>query len=115
MKKYGSTIARNYYTFTEIYHDEWFDGTINNLKDNPFEISSAEAFKKQDGFTLRESISYNYLCYLLFHNLKKTNVFQHLTKLQDKTWVKNAGIAILTESNKSCIFCWVVLRFYLQT
>ena len=87
MKKYGSTIARNYYTSTELYHDEWFDGTINNLKDNPFEISSAEAFKKQDGFTLRESISYNYLCYLLFHNLKKTNVFQHLTKLQDKTYI----------------------------
>ena len=86
MKKYGSTIARNYYTFTEVY-DEWFDTAVNNLKDTPFKIDSVEAFKKQDGFTLRESVSYNYLCYLLFYNLKKTNVFQHITKLKDKTYL----------------------------
>ena len=87
MEKYGSTIARNYYTFTEIYHDEWFDGTINNLKDISFKIDSKEAFKKQDGFTLRESIAYNYLCYLLFYNLKKTNSFQHIEKLKDTAYL----------------------------
>ena len=62
IKKYGSTIARNFYTFTEMYHDEWFDVAVNNLKISPFKIDSEEAFKKQDGFTLKESISYNYLC-----------------------------------------------------
>ena len=87
IKKYGSTIARNYYTFAEIFHDEWFDGAINNLKDNPFKIDSSEVFKKQDGFTLKESINYNYLCYLLFFNLKKTNIFQHITKLNDKSYL----------------------------
>ena len=87
MKKYGSTIAKNYYTFTKIHHDEWFDETINNLKDSPFKIDSTEVFKKQDELTLEESISYNYLCYLLFYNLKKTNTFQHLNKLKDKAYL----------------------------
>ena len=88
IKKYGSTIAKNYYTFTSINHDEWFDGTIDNLKNNPFKIESTELFKKQDGLTLQESISYNYLCYLLFYNLKKTSSFIHLNKLQDKGYLE---------------------------
>ena len=87
MKKYGSTIARNYYTFAEMYHDEWFEEVINNLKNSPFKIDSIEAFKKQDDFSLVESITYNYLCYLLFYNLKKTDAFQHITKLNDKTYL----------------------------
>ena len=87
VKKYGSTIAKNYYTFTEISHDEWFDQAINNLKNSPFKIDSIEAFKKQDGLKLNESIGYNYLCYILFYNLKKTDVFQHIEKLNDKTYL----------------------------
>ena len=87
MKKYGSTIAKDYYTFTEMYHDEWFDEIINNLKDNPYKIDSTEAFKKQDDFSLKESVTYNYLCYLLFYSLKKTDAFQHITKLNDKTYL----------------------------
>lgn len=87
IKKYGSSIAKNYYTFTEITHDEWFDEAINKLKDNPFKIDSSEAFKKHDGLKLYESIGYNYLCYILFYNLKKTNMFQHISKLNDKTYL----------------------------
>jgi putative sugar O-methyltransferase len=87
IKKFGSTIAKNYYTFTEIYHDEWFDGAVNNIKDNSFKIDSKEAFKKQDGFSLKESISYNYLCYLLFYNLKKTDAYHHIKNLNDKTYL----------------------------
>ena len=88
IKKYGSTIARNYYTFTSINHDEWLDKTINNLRNNPFKINSTELFKKQDGFSLQESINYNYLCYLLYFNLKKTNSFAYFNKLKDKTYLK---------------------------
>ena len=87
IKKYGSTIATNYYTFTKIYHDEWFAEAINTLKDTPFKIDSDEVFKKQNHFTLEESLSYNYLCYILFYNLKKTNSFQHISKLNDKTYL----------------------------
>ena len=86
-KKYGSTVARSYYTFTEMYHDEWFDEIINNLKSSPYKIDSIEAFKKQDGFSLKESVTYNYLCYLLFYTLKKTDTFQHIKKLNDKTYL----------------------------
>jgi len=99
IKKYGSTIARNFYTFTEMYHDEWFDVAVNNLKISPFKIDSEEAFKKQDGFTLKESISYNYLCYLLFYNLKKTNSFQYLNKLKDQTYIKFNDPCIKIENN----------------
>ena len=34
VNKYGSTIAKNYYTFTELHHDEWFEQLVNNLKNN---------------------------------------------------------------------------------
>ena len=88
IKKYGSTIARDYYTFTKIYDDKLFDETIDNLKDTPFKINSIELFKKQDGFTLEESINYNYICYLLFYNLKKTDNFQNLNKLKDNTYLE---------------------------
>tara|TARA_B100000780_G_C21098835_1_gene443331 strand:+ start:716 stop:1822 length:1107 start_codon:yes stop_codon:yes gene_type:complete len=87
MKKYGSTIARNYYTITEVYNDEWLDGMLESVKNHPFKIDSTEAFKKHDGLTYNESISYNYICYLLFYNLKKTNVFQHINQLKDKTYL----------------------------
>ena len=87
IKKYGSTIARNYYTFTEIINDELINETVNNLKNYPFKIDSVNFFKKHDGFTLTESITVNYLCYLLFYNLKKTKIFEHINKLQDKTYL----------------------------
>ena len=66
-----------------MHHDEWFDEIINNLKNNPYKIDSAELFKKQDGFSLKESITYNYLdCYLLFYSLKKTNTLSAYFKTQ---------------------------------
>ena len=46
IKKYGSTIAKNYYTFTELHHDEWFEELVNNTKENPFNINSNNIFKK---------------------------------------------------------------------
>lgn len=86
IKKYGSTVARNYYTFTEM-SNEGFDEIIDNLKDNPFKMDSAQIFKKQDEISLRESITYNCFCYLLFYTLKKTSTFQHISKLNDKTYL----------------------------
>ena len=87
IKKYGSTIAKNYYTFTELHHDEWFKQLVENLKQYPFAISSNEMFKKHEGLSLKESINYNYLCYLLFYNLKKSEVFNYLKILNDNTYL----------------------------
>ena len=87
LSKYGSTIARNYYTFSEIFHDEWFDQAIKNLEDKPFNIQSNEIFKKQDGFSLKESIGYNYICYILFYNLKKLASFQNINKIKDDAFL----------------------------
>ena len=78
IKKYGSTIARNYYTFSDLSGDEIIKDAINNLKnnDNLIEIKIYDFFKKHDVFSFKESIFYNYFCYLLFYNLKLTNVFK---------------------------------------
>ena len=86
IKVYGSTVAKNYYTFTEIY-DEWIEGSINNLKSYPYNINSLDLFKNHDGLKLKESITYNIICYLTFHNLKKKNSLQHLNKLNDKSFL----------------------------
>ena len=89
IKKYGSTIARNYYTFSDLSGDEIIKDAINNLKnnDNLIEIKSSDFFKKHDGFSFKESIFYNYFCYLLFYNLKLTNVFKYLSLLKNETYL----------------------------
>lgn len=87
MENYGSTIAPYYFTFTELYHDEWFMDVVKNLENVPFNVESKELFKKHKNFSLRESISYNYLCYLLFYSLKQNPYYQHLENLNDKTYL----------------------------
>ena len=89
IKKYGSTIARNYYTFSDLSGDEIIKHAIDNLKDsdNLIEIKSSDFFQKHDGFSFKESIFYNYFCYLLFYNLKLTNVFKYLPLLKNETYL----------------------------
>ena len=86
INKYGSTIAPYYFTFTTLYHDEWFKD-IPSLNGQPFTIDSKELFKKQKNFSLRESISYNYLCYLLFYSLKENPYYKYLENLNDDTYL----------------------------
>jgi|TARA_B100000780_G_C21072927_1_gene431820 SAM-dependent methyltransferase len=89
IKKYGSTIARNYYTFSDLSGDEIIKHATDNLKDsdNLIEIKSSDFFQKHDGFSFKESIFYNYFCYLLFYNLKLTNVFKYLPLLKNETYL----------------------------
>ena len=86
VKKYGSSIAKSYYTFTEIWHDEWFEDLVSETKKNEFSLNSNQLYKKHDGLKLKESINYNYLCYLLFYHLKQKDVFAFLDKLNDSTY-----------------------------
>jgi len=87
IEKYGSTIAQNYYTFTEMHHDEWFDLLVAKLNNKSFIIESDKLFKKQKNFSLKDSISYNYLCYLLYFTLKQSSYFNYLSKLNDKSYI----------------------------
>ena len=87
IEKYGSTIAQNYFTFTEMYHDEWFDLLVAKLNNKSFIIESDKLFKKQKNFSLKDSISYNYLCYLLYFTLKRSSYFNYLSRLNDKSYI----------------------------
>jgi putative sugar O-methyltransferase len=89
IKKYGSTIARNYYTFSDLSGDDLIKNAIENLKNtnNSIETKTSVFFKKHDGFNFKESIFYNYFCYLLFYNLKLTDVFKYLSKLKNETYL----------------------------
>jgi putative sugar O-methyltransferase len=85
-KKYGSSIARNYYGFYDLF-DDWVEGAMNKVQNDNLIKGDIELFKKQNNFTFRESIFYNYLCVLLYYNLKKTDSFNFLPQLQDKTYI----------------------------
>ena len=84
-KDYGSTIAQNYFTMTDLY-DPWIDKAMDSALDTVDIRLNGDIFKKQNYFTYRQSIFYNYLCILLYSNLKKTKYFDQLYKLQDKTY-----------------------------
>jgi len=86
-KKGISLIARTcFYTFTDL-HDAWIDGAIKNLSDIKDITVNAQLFKKQNELTHRQSIFYNYLCFLLYYNLKRSNYFKFLSELQDKSYL----------------------------
>ena len=84
-KGYGSTLARNYFTMSDLY-DPWIDKAMDNASDTGDIQLNGEMFKKQNRFTYRDSVFYNYLCVLLYCNLKKTKYYDQLDKLQDKTY-----------------------------
>ena len=86
-KKGISVIARTcFYTITDL-HDGWIDGAIKNLSDIKNIKVDSQLFKKQNGLTHRQSIFYNYLCFLLYYNLKRGNYFKFLSELQDKSYL----------------------------
>ena len=86
-KKGISVIARTcFYTYTDL-HDKWIDGAIKNLSDIKNIKVDSQLFKKQNELTYRQSIFYNYLCFLLYNNLKRGNYFKFLSELQDKTYL----------------------------
>ena len=83
---YGSTLARNYHTTTD-FNEDYLIGSFDNLKDTPQITFKGDIFKKQKNFHHKHSFAYNYLCLLLYANLKKTTYFNHLHKLNDKTYL----------------------------
>ena len=87
-KKFNLTILKIYYIVIDfLLYDDWFDGAMNNLKEMNSAPVDTQLFKKQNNLNYRQSVSYNCLCLLLYMNLKKTNCFEYLSKLQDKTYI----------------------------
>ena len=100
---YGTNISNSYFTFN-YFKDEYLPNCFSKLE-NVNEINlKAEIFKKQKNFNYKESCIYNYLCLLLFENLKKTKYFDYLHKLKDETYlgfsdpfIKIDGINVSTD------------------
>ena len=86
IKRYGTTIATNYFTFLNL-RDEWVDKAHANIKNIDSLNLNAQIFKKQNNLNYQESITYNYLCLLLYYNLKLTNSFKYLKKLKDVAYL----------------------------
>ena len=86
-KKAISEISRNcFHTFTDL-HDKWIDKAMKGLSDIKNIKVDSQLFKKQNELTYRQSVFYNYLCFLLYYNLKRGNYFKFLSELQDKTYL----------------------------
>ena len=113
-----SEIARTYYVFTDL-HDPWIDVAIKNLSSVKDVQVNSQLFKKQNGLTHRQSIFYNYLCFLLYNNLKNGNYFKYLIKLQDKSYlgfndpfVTIDNINITTDKIVSLIDCEAINKAF---
>ena len=84
LQQYGSTVARNYFTITD-FNDEYMASILKNISSSNFEIEVLK--KKHNNLNYKESFIYNYLCLLLFLNLKKSLFFEKLKFLNDKTYL----------------------------
>ena len=82
---YGSNIATNYFTFKHVYEDMISETLSATKKD--FIYSKIDLSKKHNNFSASESTNYNYLCAMLYHVLKKTNYFNYLNNLDDKSFL----------------------------
>ena len=86
INKYGSTIARNYYTFTDA-EEEHLKGALKKIDEFKDKSVSFELLKKHNNLSNKESLFYNCLCMILFLNLKKTDSFNYIKILNDKTYL----------------------------
>jgi len=103
ISKYGTDISTNYYTFFDL-PNEHLAASFENLRDNLNIKLNGELFKIQNDLNYKESFFYNYVCLLLYENLKKTKYLDHLKKLKDNTYlgfndpfIKIDGINISTD------------------
>ena len=96
-----SEIARTtYYVLTDL-HDSWIDGAIKNLSYVKDIKVNSQLFKKQNGLTHRQSIFYNYLCFLLYYNLKRGNYFKFLSANKKINKLQMSSLKIYTYEYKS--------------
>ena len=85
-ENYATEIFSHYFTFVD-YQDEYLErlfDDINNLEEKKI---NSNLFKKHETFNYKYSVLYNYLCLLLHENLKKTEYYEYLSKLNDKSFL----------------------------
>ena len=85
LQNYSTTIARNYYTWVDIY-----DVHVEQAMLNTQEILSSNKiniYKKQTNMSYVDSMKYNNLTYLLYLNLEKLNLVNKLNFLSDEGYL----------------------------
>jgi len=85
LQNYSTTIARNYYTWVDIY-----DVHVEQAMFNAQEILSSNKiniYKKQINMSYVDSMKYNNLTYLLYLNLEKLNLLDKLNFLSDEGYL----------------------------
>ncbi len=79
-KNYENLIMQEYFTFT------YFDEKL--IKDACAEIENktiklnVNLFKKQNNFTLMQSVNHNLILLMLYENIKNRNIFKYLNKIR---------------------------------
>ncbi len=85
LENYGSTISTHYFTFME-YSSVHINNLFKSINSEIIFNLNSNILKKHTNFDYKTSLNYNLLCVLLYENLKKTNLFNLLEKLSDKTY-----------------------------
>ena len=85
-KNYGTDIFTHYCTFVD-YKDEHLNNLFTNINYDEINNYNVNLFKKHNNFNLKDSSTYNYLCLLLYENLKKTENYKYLKNLKDKSFL----------------------------
>tara|TARA_B100000524_G_scaffold347508_1_gene249693 strand:+ start:826 stop:1959 length:1134 start_codon:yes stop_codon:yes gene_type:complete len=90
IENFASTVALNYFTYTDFY-DERIADLILKLEKKNVEITNFNIFKKHKNLSYTQSINHNIILNLLysyfknFHNIKLLEVFNDKEFLIDKT------------------------------
>ena len=77
---YESLISQEYFTFT-YFNDALIKDAWDKIKNNKI-ILNVNLFKKQNNFSLTQSINHNLILVLLYENIKLKEVFSHFKKLE---------------------------------
>ena len=85
LMNYSTTIARNYYTWVDIYDVHVEEAMLN--AQTILTSDNLNIYKKQINMSYVDSMKYNNLTYLLYLNLKKLNLLDKLNNLSDEGYL----------------------------
>ena len=86
-KNYENLISQEYFTFTYI-NEPLIKDAWDKVQEKNLDIK-INLFKKQNSYTLTQSINHNLILLLLYENIKNKDVFKHFNKLKKDNIVNN--------------------------
>ncbi len=105
-KDYENIISQEYFTFT-YFNDPLIKDAWNKIQDKKIDLN-INLFKKQDGFSLEQSINHNLILLLLYENIKNKKVFKYFEKLKIYKTSNSASLKIdnieISQDNINSLF-----------